>query len=308
MDYNSVTFQSPRPCGARRTPVLGARAAPFISIPAPLWGATTDRFARFIGTIDISIPAPLWGATPLRGGEPIVFSISIPAPLWGATGNHRRPLDADSNFNPRAPVGRDIHRFRGQLTVATFQSPRPCGARHVGGDVVESPEVFQSPRPCGARRIYNWRPCKCASISIPAPLWGATGGAGQSGGGPRISIPAPLWGATPVKSIAGASGRISIPAPLWGATRQNRTARDTRSYFNPRAPVGRDVRSVSTIFRAISISIPAPLWGATNGARWERYRVSFQSPRPCGARRSVRAGDRKNRNFNPRAPVGRDES
>ena len=56
-------------------------------------------------------------------------------------------------------------------------------------------------------------------------------------------------------------------------------------YFNPRAPVGRDLVSSNPLRFPATISIHAPLWDATDTTkkvnRWKIY-------------------------FNPRAPVGRD--
>ena len=78
------------------------------------------------------------------------------------------------------------------------------------------------------------------SISIPAPVWGATDnaylqlsgtifqfpppcGGRLAGGGVsypdmQISIPAPVWGATNGIGVGAYDGIISIPAPVWGAT------------------------------------------------------------------------------------------
>ena len=56
------------------------------------------------------------------------------------------------------------------------------------------------------------------TISIHAPVWGATLpfiGANCSG---KISIHAPVWGATGARWYAGVTLDISIHAPVWGAT------------------------------------------------------------------------------------------
>ena len=71
--------------------------------------------------------------------------------------------------------------------------------------------------------------------------------------------------------------------------------------------MGRDLSEFAKIQEKEGISIHAPLWDAT---RWLDLRVpeqKFQSTRPCGTRR--KENDKictLQKNFNPRAPVGRD--
>ena len=55
-------------------------------------------------------------------------------------------------------------------------------------------------------------------ISIPAPVWGATGLAGQEREQVEISIPAPVWGGDSAVTSDPPDKLISIPAPVWGAT------------------------------------------------------------------------------------------
>ena len=56
----------------------------YISIHAPVWGATEEIYCRCILN-DISIHAPVWGATFLVCFSFTVCVISIHAPVWGAT-------------------------------------------------------------------------------------------------------------------------------------------------------------------------------------------------------------------------------
>ena len=55
-------------------------------------------------------------------------------------------------------------------------------------------------------------------ISIHAPTWGATYGAGVFFGEVKISIHAPTWGATKRHPQGYRPSPISIHAPTWGAT------------------------------------------------------------------------------------------
>ena len=101
----------------------------------------------------------------------------------------------------------------------------------------------------------------------------------------RISIHAPQWGATGFRLSIVALAEISIHAPQWGATRRDGLRDD-----------------------AVRISIHAPQWGATGG-EVPASRVSrFQSTHPSGVRRPSTRGLRAPCNFNPRTPVGCDQT
>ena len=122
------------------------------------------------------------------------------------------------HFNPRAPRGARRPSATSCTWCTTFQSTRPCGARH---NVFTADDVL-------------------FTISIHAPVWGATGTNSilllpHSHFNPRarvgrdayslensndtlISIHAPAWGATLEFQIRLFAVGISIHAPAWGAT------------------------------------------------------------------------------------------
>ena len=79
---------------------------------------------------------------------------------------------------------------------------------------------------------------------------------------------------------------VSIHAPAWGATRPYPCPGRSRTRFNPRARVGRDLES-PPVEAEPAVSIHAPAWGAT-----------IAKPR------IVTGG----KGFNPRARVGRDSA
>ena len=58
-----------------------------------------------------------------------------------------------------------------------------------------------------------------------------------------ISIHAPAWGATETTQFSAQQSAISIHAPAWGATVRRGRRVHLRTYFNPRARVGRDQSS-----------------------------------------------------------------
>ncbi len=162
---------------------------------------------------------------------------------------------------------------------------------------------FQSTRPCGARP-QGFELLGVVSVSIHAPVWGATPLTILSRVPAVVSIHAPVWGAT------GGTPAIRL---YYGFNPRARVGRDstsaamgaTSSSFNPRARVGRDryneqakqegfvsihapvwgaTSRLDRWGRAIGVSIHAPVWGATQPTKALRDEFKFQSTRPCGAR------------------------
>ncbi len=80
-------------------------------------------------------------------------------------------------------------------------------------------------------------------ISIHAPPWGATKINNYTGAISYISIHAPPWGATIRQILSCLIWMISIHAPPWGATDDMTGEIWLPKYFNPRSPVGSDVRA-----------------------------------------------------------------
>ena len=162
-------------------------------------------------------------------------------------------------FNPRTRVGCDYYRI---ATVAKgmFQSTHPCGVRHL----VKGSTGF-------------------ATVSIHAPVWGAT----QVGGflwrkqcfNPRTRVGCDRQIR---RSVCGWA--VSIHAPVWGATNVP-TFRREAGGFNPRTRVGCDVNKLTAA---------APL-------------VKFQSTHPCGVRQYVKHIYLRIKRFNPRTRVGCDK-
>ena len=78
--------------------------------------------------------------------------------------------------------------------------------------------LFQFTLPCGERRVQEQTICIVESISIHAPVWGATEVACDVFANIHISIHAPVWGATYITLSNDDITIISIHAPVWGAT------------------------------------------------------------------------------------------
>ena len=79
---------------------------------------------------------------------------------------------------------------------------------------------------------------------------------------------------------------VSIHAPAWGATKISPLKMPTRTSFNPRARMGRDLDLSGVSSPPSIVSIHAPAWGATLQSPPDVIkRYEFQSTRPHGARR-----------------------
>ena len=59
---------------------------------------------------------------------------------------------------------------------------------------------------------------KPKTVSIHAPVWGATYDLAVKLWGDAVSIHAPVWGATVNFVMTRYYGEVSIHAPVWGAT------------------------------------------------------------------------------------------
>ncbi len=144
------------------------------------------------------------GVRPHAGpGCRLGLPVSIHAPLRGATTVSASGTSSTVGFNPRTPAGCDSRLFQLKVQDWRFQSTHPCGVRRSNWSTSSRPTRFQSTHPCGVRRAGQAGYCADVSVSIHAPLRGATGTPGRTLTPiVRVSIHAPLRGAT----IMSASG------------------------------------------------------------------------------------------------------
>ena len=143
-----------------------------------------------------------------------------------------------------------------------------------------------------------------------------------------ISIHAPVWGATQQRLLAVKWTVISIHAPVWGCDISRILRASSPVHFNPRTRVGcDDIGCVRMVSRNISIhapvlgatsalwmssrmcpiSIHAPVWGATfiDGKDEFSSFISIHAP-VWGATLAVSPFWFLRLNFNPRTRVGCD--
>ena len=147
--------------------------------------------------------------------------ISIHAPLWDATSFFSCWETERIYFNPRAPVGRDVHRhlFVHLLIVDKHFNPRAPVGRDLGQAGKAGQYSDFNPRAPVGRDNAEQQTLNDSII---------------------ISIHAPLWDATVYVCKDNRCKMISIHAPLWDATNHRSNSNCILKYFNPRAPVGRD--------------------------------------------------------------------
>ena len=213
----------------------------------------------------ISIHAPQWGATshkPNLSNNEGRFQSTHPSGVRRDVVKHFAFLPA--YFNPRTPVGCDLHHvaFIHDETISIhapqwgatccrtampIARPISIHAPQWGATLSSYPHafmlsVFQSTHPSGVRHTNKPHEPRQQIFQSTHPSGVRLAGARILVQISEISIHAPQWGATGPAQRLRESHRISIHAPQWGATRRSRKADDGEL-----------------------ISIHAPQWGATPG-------------------------------------------
>ena len=140
-------------------PTWGATRISLILIPTMWFQSTRPRGARRACSISSARvprfnPRAHVGRDRKRQLKSSARRVSIHAPTWGATSSVFSCLSSMGGFNPRAHVGRDLSPTVSTLSMSTFQSTRPRGAR------LDNPITIDG----------------VVLVSIHAPTWGATFG------------------------------------------------------------------------------------------------------------------------------------
>ena len=210
--------------------------------------------------------------------------VSIRAPVRGATSEKRRTASGRrTRVSIRAPVrGATPTQVLNQIGLIAFQSAPPCGGRQCYEHEKECCDCeFQSAPPCGGR-LNLCRGACMPTVSIRAPVRGATGDRPAPTGSTSFQSAPPCGGRL---GSAPGPGRdrvidvVSIRAPVRGATGAGTDRhRPARRRFNPRPRAGGDCGSVSHDRVKINQSVCANLmkrrWSEDRVARtWLRSRV-----------------------------------
>ena len=254
-------FQSTRPSRGATVAAALVEHGDHISIHAPLAGRDT-RLRQFAARVRHFNPRAPRGARPQAlqaEEEPCVISIHAPlvgrdpralffsftsryfnprAPR-GARPRAAAPCSSPANFNPRAPRGARRQKSLLHLAQNRFQSTRPSWGATLRQTRHHPRETYFNPRaPRGARP--TWRRTKCAPpyFNPRAPrgarqffmAWFRKERAFQS--------TRPSWGATVAHTGIALAIPISIHAPLVGRDWRTPLSKQSKGYFNPRAPRG----------------------------------------------------------------------
>ena len=173
--------------------------------------------------------------------------ISIHAPHAGRDQLRQEAALVLLYFNPRAPCGaRPTFAFT-PGSVDLFQSTRPMrGATFAGHGLKVTVRIFQSTRPMrgatSSGRIFLIREL----FQSTRPMRGATFPSSVAYAWVAISIHAPHAGrdgitGSPALHAAG----FQSTRPMRGATHQNRHKNQCQNHFNPRAPCGARLQTLS---------------------------------------------------------------
>jgi len=148
--------------------------------------------------LKISIHAPLQGATCKYMGFSQTKKISIHAPLQGATWNKNLLEHTFINFNPRSLAGSDLLPCFNKPKFNNFNPRSLAGSDTIILFRLMKKEQFQSTLPCRERHKKKNEGSNTHTISIHAPLQGATCWKRRKSCRWHISIHAPLQGATAI--------------------------------------------------------------------------------------------------------------
>ncbi len=221
----------------------------------------------------------------------------------------RRPADVPlSRVSIHAPL-RGATFFRGLLRALQlgFQSTHPCGVRPVA---VVLPPLLSSfnprtPAGCDLKIVIS---AQRSTVSIHAPLRGATSRAPPTPADQYVSIHAPLRGATSQHyRDYDIITKFQSTHPCGVRPFFLPTQTYTHRRFNPRTPAGCDFVLGTTDHLRSSFNPRTPAGCDRHGERTHPGDRQFQSTHPCGVRlRSRPQIHRRMRSFNPRTPAGCD--
>ena len=240
-----VKFQSTHPCGVRHFLAMSHRAWLSCFNPRTPAGCDVDDKLDVLCNLGVSIHAPLRGATiAALEKQAEADKVSIHAPLRGATLDDRLHRNPHSCFNPRTPAGCDGMVRRPSYQFNQFQSTHPCGVRLSPIWHLVPNQEFQSTHPCGVRQF---RLSSCASggefqsthpcgVRRPRPLAVKLRSS--------VSIHAPLRGATVRTQAQALLDRGFNPRTPAGCDLSPLYHGLQESGFNPRTPAGCDLEGV----------------------------------------------------------------
>ena len=147
-------FQSTRPCGARPRRLIYLLWQLLFQSTRPCGARLPVR--RFHSCWQyVSIHAPMRGATEVNCRLRLEYRVSIHAPMRGATQRNYWQQFKAFRFNPRAHAGRDLNLPVLPAFLRCFNPRAHAGRDGISGKPHPILLTFQSTRPCGARPKYS---------------------------------------------------------------------------------------------------------------------------------------------------------
>jgi len=123
-----------------------------------------------------------------------------------------------------------------------------------------------------------------------------------------VSIHAPAWGATQHKRLGLYCNQFQSTRPRGARLDYATILGESGWSFNPRARVGRDIKSSEAVQNCITFQSTRPRGARRYARQAVQWHLLFQSTRPRGARRDCIGVPSSRSCFNPRARVGRDKA
>ena len=211
-------FQSTLPCGERPLCVEVARSIREL-FQSTLPCGERRYFRRFhYSFVVVSIHAPVWGATLQRFNVGKRYLCFNPRSRVGSDGSGRQKVMRLCPFQSTLPCGeRRCSCLQASISQPSFNPRSRVGSDLRTGGANPSSEPFQSTLPCGERPHRRCRGLSPNCVSIHAPVWGATWYSGDCECGERFQSTLPCGERRGIAAIANAVN-VSIHAPVWGAT------------------------------------------------------------------------------------------
>ena len=273
----------------------------------PIRGATNIQIIG-INNISISIHAPHTGRDLLLKWLVVVTTrFQSTRPIRGATPWFCRLVPSALYFNPRAPYGARPKRYRTNYHPHNISIHAP----HTGRDPAQKhkrrgPQISIH-APHTGRDYSIFCLCCCFGYFNPRAPYGARHNRfAHNMFSNNISIHAPHTGRDILSGVLAIwLLRFQSTRPIRGATRESKNDSYRAKNFNPRAPYGARLASVSLAVCSLNFNPRAPY-----GARLNPYKLifvfgKFQSTRPIrGATAEESAALSQESHFNPRAPYG----
>ena len=182
------------------------------------------------------------------------------------------------SFNPRTHMGCDYAARPYDGVQSLFQSTHPYGVRQQPISSLVFNPWFQSTHPYGVRLKVS--PFRLLAYQFQSTHpYGVRPNAGIAAyNASTVSIHAPIWGATSMPFLRIHNPYSFNPRTHMGCDYQVSAQSETLCSFNPRTHMGCDLITMD-ILPYVGVSIHAPIWGATTQSNYKLMAFRGFNPR-----------------------------